>query len=137
MNIIPIRPFISLLRCLFFLAVASLPVSAISVDTPTFTDLVERSEEIVQATVADIQSKWVTSAKGDRVIKTFVRLRIKETAKGPSRDEVTLTFFGGTLDGKTMVIAGMPQFRKGQRGWFFIKGNGCLLYTSPSPRDRG
>lgn len=98
-------------------------VSAISVTPPTFTDLVDRAELIVDATVADIQAQWVVNAKGYRVIKTFVRLKVAETVKGAPETELNLSFFGGTLDGETMAIAGMPMFRKGQRGWFFIKDN--------------
>lgn len=103
------------------------PLSAISVTPPTFTDLVDRAEHIVDATVADIHSEWVVNAKGYRVIKTFVRLRVTETAKGSDDPEINLSFFGGTLDGQTMAIAGMPKFRKGQRGWFFIKDNGQVI----------
>jgi hypothetical protein len=103
------------------------PLSAISVETPTFTDLVDRAEQIVEGTVAEIQTKWVDNAAGHRVIKTFVRIRVSETAKGTAEEEITLLFFGGTLDGQTMAIAGMPEFRKGQRGWFFITGNGRVI----------
>jgi hypothetical protein len=121
-------------------------VSAISVTPPTFTDLMDRAEVIVEATVADIQTQWVANAKGYRVIKTFVRLTVAETVKGAPEPEINLSFFGGKLDGQTMAIAGMPTFRKGQRGWFFIKDNHRVIcpliyahhgaYLVSSPRDQ-
>lgn len=109
------------------LALTARPGAAMSVASPSFTDLVETADEIVEGTVADVHSEWVVNAKGYRVIKTFVRLRIFETAKGAPAPERVLSFFGGTVDGETMAIGGMPTFRKGQRGWFFIKDNGSVI----------
>ena len=100
---------------------------AMSVVSPTFTDLVDTADEIMAGTVADVHSAWVVNDKGHRVIKTFVRLRVSETAKGTPTAERVLSFFGGTIDGQTMEIGGMPTFRKGQRGWFFIKDNGKVI----------
>ncbi|MCF3652118.1 hypothetical protein [Synoicihabitans lomoniglobus] len=113
----------------FWLTLGALaaPLRAISVVPPTLTTLVGQSEEIVRASVAEVESRWVESRSGKQIIKTFVRLRIKETAKGPANEELTLSFFGGTVDGYTMAIAGMPTFRKGQQGWFFVKGNNRVI----------
>jgi hypothetical protein len=119
-------PAVFAATCLALSALA-LPMQAISVIPPTLTTLVGQSEEIVRASVADVESRWVESRSGKQIIKTFVRLRIKETAKGAANEEVTLSFFGGTIDGYTMAIAGMPTFRKGQQGWFFIKGNNRVI----------
>ena len=47
----------------------------------------------------------------------------------PSTIEINEAFL---RDGKTVVL---PRINGDQLEW--VKWNGCLLYTSPSPRDRG
>ncbi len=116
---------------LFLLSVgllASAPtVHAISVLPPSFEGLVEKSDTIVQGTVVDRESRWVTNAAGNRVIKTYYTVRVTETAKGIAAHQVTLEFLGGTVGDETLEVGGMPTFRKGERAWFFIKSNGRVF----------
>lgn len=101
--------------------------SAISVNPPTFTTLIEGSDDIVQGTVIDRECRWVTNQAGYQVIKTYLTVHVNESVKGSTANTVTLVFLGGTVGEQTMEIGGMPTFSKGDRGWFFIRGNGRYL----------
>ncbi len=101
--------------------------SAISVNPPTFTTLIEGSDDIVQGTVIDRECRWVTNQAGYQVIKTYLTVHVNESVKGNTANTVTLVFLGGTVGEQTMEIGGMPTFNKGDRGWFFIRGNGRYL----------
>lgn len=100
---------------------------AISVTPPTFTTLIEGSDRIVQGTVTDQESRWVTNNAGHRVIKTYLTIRVRETVKGGETDSLVLEFLGGSVGDHSMQIGGMPRFLKGDRGWFFVRGNGRYL----------
>lgn len=101
--------------------------SAISVNPPTFTTLIEGSDSIVQGTVIDRESRWVTNQAGYRVIKTYLTVRVNESAKGDVGEKIVLEFLGGSVGDETMKVGGMPTFNKGDRGWFFVRGNGRYL----------
>ncbi len=103
------------------------PARAISVIPPTFSTLVENSDLILQGTVIDRESRWTVNQAGNRVIKTYFTVRVRETVKGAPVETITLEFFGGTVGDRTMSIAGMPTFVKGQRAWFFVRRNGRVF----------
>jgi hypothetical protein len=107
---------------------------ALSVTVPTFTELVTKSEQIVRGEVIRVESRQVTNAAGFELIKTFVTIRSDEMPKGLPDPEITLSFLGGTVAGETLTVPGMPTFQKGDRGWFFVTGNGhslCPLISGP------
>jgi hypothetical protein len=61
------------------------------------------------ATVISVQSRWVTTAYGDRIIRTRAVLRDDD-------GRVTVTdVVGGTLDGTTLVEAHTPFYVAGER----------------------
>ena len=99
---------------------------AITVEPPTFTALVDRAENVIRGEVTQVESRWVDN-KGHRVIKTFVTVQVAETLKGEPANETVLVFLGGTVDGRTLKVGGMPTFRANQEAWFFIQGNGRVL----------
>ena len=102
------------------------PARAITVEPPTFTALVERAENVIRGEVTQVESRWVEN-KGHRVIKTFVTVRVAETLKGEPANETVLVFLGGTVDGQTLKVGGMPTFHADQEAWFFVKGNGRVV----------
>lgn len=100
--------------------------SAMMVAPPTFPELVERAEAIVRATVTEVRAEEFDSPQG-RGIRTLVTLRVDRTLKGATSGTVTLTLLGGTAGGRTLRIAGMPQFHVDDRQILFITGNGRVL----------
>ena len=108
------------------LALICTQARAITVEPPTFSALVERAENVVRGEVTHVESRWVDN-KGHRVIKTFVTVKVAETLKGEPAAETVLVFLGGTVDGRSLKVGGMPTFQKNQEAWFFVKGNGRVL----------
>ena len=103
------------------------PLTAMSVRPPTFNYLVSSSDDIVRASVADVESRWVTNDAGHRLIKTFVTIRVLERTADNTPDRLTLVFLGGTVGSESMRVGGMPTFRKGEKAWFFVRDNGKAL----------
>jgi len=125
---------LSLFFCLVLLLSSAAPLSALSVVVPTFSDLVTKSDQIVRGQVVRVESRRTTNAAGYELIKTFVSIRPTEIPKGESSSAVVLSFLGGSVAGEKFEIPGMPKFKKGDRAWFFIKGNGstlCPLISGP------
>jgi hypothetical protein len=58
------------------------------------------------------------------VIKTYVTFAVLKRLKGTAPEELTLQFLGGEIDGQSMTVSGMPQFRVGQTEIIFVAGNG-------------
>ena len=100
--------------------------SAMMVAPPAFPELVERAEAIVRATVTDVRAEEFESPQG-RGVRTLVTLRVDRTLKGAAGNTVTLTLLGGTVGGRALRIAGMPQFHVNDRQILFITGNGRVL----------
>jgi len=97
---------------------------ATSVVPPTFSELVAESDAIYRARVTTVQARRVAREDGSVVIKTFVTLAIEHTLKGPAQDGVTLEFLGGKIGDESLLVSGMPQFTVGERGIYFVQGNG-------------
>ena len=107
---------------LLFLALAISPAGqALTVQTRTFPELVQRADTIVVASVAGLRSAW--SADG-QVIYTFVSLTDLDVLKG---DVPAATFElrmpGGMMGDQAQVYPGMPNLELGQRYVLFIQGN--------------
>ena len=99
------------------------PARATSVVAPSFPALVAEAQTIVRGKVRAIRCAWVDSPQG-RVIKTYVTFAVLKRLKGPTAEELTLQFLGGEIDGQSMTVSGMPQFRVGQIEIIFVAGNG-------------
>jgi len=88
---------------------------------PTFESLVSSANTIFVGEVMNVQSAWVSTRQG-RAIKTYVTFRVEDVWKGSVGAVTQLEFLGGTVDGTTMEVVGMPTFRDGQRGVLFVSG---------------
>lgn len=111
---------------------------ATTVVAPTFDELVTKADAIVRGRVTEVRPEWVDSPQGP-VIKTFVTLTVENQLKGPSGQQITLSFLGGEIGDKGMRISGMPQFAVGQTEVLFIAGNGvrfCPLVAMMHGRYR-
>ncbi len=119
------RPLACLL--LFLLTFASArPLGATSLAPVDFDYLVKEAEVVVLAETLSVESRW-TGAGDARHIATFARVRVVEAAKGAPPAEMVLQFSGGTVDGETMTVSGLPQLSPGRREILFIRGNGTHL----------
>lgn len=96
---------------------------ATSVIAPTFPELVAEADCIVRGTVTAVEARAVATPRG-HTIHTLVTLTVDECAKGTAPRQLTLTLLGGAIGSKSAVVAGMPQFRVGDREILFVQGNG-------------
>lgn len=99
------------------------PASALTVAPPTFEELVQKAETVIQSEVVSTRSEWVGSG-AKRHIVTHVRVKVEECIVGEAADEAELTFFGGKVGDEGMEVAGMPVFAPGDRDILFVRNNG-------------
>ena len=88
---------------------------------PTFDALVAGANTVFVGEVMSVRSRWITTPRG-RAIATDVTFRVEEVWKGSLGAVTMLEFMGGTVDGMTMEVVGMPQFEVGQRSVLFVSG---------------
>lgn len=118
------RKFIPLLICV--LSAASVKTDATTVIPPTFDQLVDRAEMILQGTVTEVQPQW-TGEGAQRHIVTYVTFQVEEALKGTPGGKYTIRMFGGEIAGEGMAIADAPQFHVGDQEIVFIENNGSQL----------
>jgi hypothetical protein len=87
----------------------------------TFDELLADAEEVFVGQVVDQRSAWEESRSG-RSIVTLVTFRVERVLKGSPRIQATVEFLGGTIGDDTMRVAGVPQFRIGDRDVLFLSG---------------
>lgn len=109
-------PF-ALIGTLAFASVAS----STTVVPPTFDALVSRASTIFVGEVMDVRSQWEDTPDGRSII-TLVTFRVADVWKGSLGAVTQLEFLGGTIGETSMVVAGMPRFRIGQRDVLFVGG---------------
>ncbi len=81
--------------------------------------LVRAAQRIVVAEVVDVRAERARGERGD-LPAAVVTLRILETLKGRAALQTILELPGGELDGVTLDVSGMPQFRVGDRDVLFL-----------------
>ena len=109
--------FVGLLTCLLFATQAP----ATTLPYKGFEDLVREANGIVEGTVQEVTSRRV----GRGEIYTYVTLSDLRIVKGRyERDQLTLLFEGGLVDGQGLHVHGSPTFREGERVIAFVEGNG-------------
>ena len=96
--------------------------SAMSVQPPSFAELVAESATVARARVTDLTSRAVINANGQREIRTFVTFTTLKALKGNVPPAFTLSFLGGTADGERWQVPGMPEFRVGDEEFVFDSG---------------
>lgn len=86
---------------------------------PTFDSLVSNARTIFVGEAIHVRSEWIDTRDG-RAIVTRVTFRVEDVWKGAAGAMTELEFLGGTVGPVTMNVAGMPQFRQGQRSVLFV-----------------
>lgn len=118
---VPVRLFASLVVILV------VPLArAVSVVPPTLEELVSEADVVVRGIVTEVRGVEFDSPQG-RGIRTIVTLRVERTLKGSAGETVTLLQLGGTVRGRTLRVAGLPQFKPGDRQIVFVAGNGRMI----------
>ena len=95
--------------------------SSTTVIPPTFASLVADANTIFVGEAIDVRSEWIATRRG-RAITTRVVFRVEDVWKGAAGAVTQLEFLGGSVGDVTMDVAGMPQFREGQRSVLFVSG---------------
>jgi hypothetical protein len=97
----------------------------------TLENLVQKSPKILIGRCLSTESRW--NAK-KTLIFTYSNFAVNENLKGQPADVVTVVTIGGTVDGITQQVAGMPLFIANQEALLFLepsaKGNWQTLALS-------
>ena len=109
---------VSMLVALLLVASASW---ATLVPRMSFEEVVARSQSIVQGTVQRTWSEWDDSKTS---IWTHYEIEVSVCLKGEESKTIVVSEPGGTVDGKTMRIAGTPKYAVGEE---------VMLFATPTP----
>ncbi|MDB6092764.1 MAG: hypothetical protein JWM32_326 [Verrucomicrobia bacterium] len=101
---------------------------ATSVVPPTFDELVNQSDYIVQAVVKSVVAESRLSPSGDDMIYSRVELEVKQVIAGKPPATVVLQVLGGKLGDRELTIEGAPKFKVGEESVFFVQGNGTQIF---------
>ncbi len=105
---------------LFFVLVLTWPSAVFPTTVEKFTleDLVQKSGRIVVGKCLSTDSRWNDS---NTLILTTSRFAVSEPLKGSSDGFVSVVTVGGTLDGITQTVSGMPEFRPEEDVLLFLE----------------
>ncbi|GIW40525.1 MAG: hypothetical protein KatS3mg076_1102 [Candidatus Binatia bacterium] len=85
----------------------------------TLDDLVRESDLIFVGTVEEVRSQWADREK--QSVETIVSFRVLTALRGAGGETVALRFAGGEVEGIREVVAGVPEFERGQRYVVFAR----------------
>ena len=96
----------------------SFPLFSTTVEKFTLDDLVQKSGRIVVGKCLSRESRW-----NDRntLILTTARFAVSEPLKGSNDGFVNVVTVGGTLDGITQEVSGMPVFEPEEEALLFLE----------------
>jgi hypothetical protein len=99
-------------------AMLAAPAFATTVAKLSLEQLVQGADLIVQGQVQSVYSQW---DRERRLVFTYVSIRVEDPLKGERRQSVLIRQIGGTAGTIQMSVAGMPQFKSGERALVFLK----------------
>ena len=85
-----------------------------------FDDKVENAASIIVGTCVAQRSEWDPARNW---ILTYSTFRIEKTLKGMPGQSITIVTPGGTVDGITQEIIGVPRFREGEEHALFLRNS--------------
>ena len=100
---------------------------ATAVIPPDFATLVADAQLIFRGEVTATRSEW-TGTGPTRTIMTFVTFKVLETIKGAAKEPYILQMLGGTVNGRTLKVTGVPTFKVGDRTLLFVENNGTQFF---------
>ena len=90
----------------------------------TFDDLCDRTELVFAGTVASVEYTRNPENQNIYTLTTFERIRWIHPGDPSDRpDTSTLRLLGGTAEGETLIVHGMPRFEIGSEYVVFVRGN--------------
>src|SRR5688500_16731347 len=101
----------------FLLLLVPVTAGATIVRAVQFDEKVENAPAIILGTCVAQRSEWDAARNW---ILTYSTFRIEKTLKGMPAQEITIVTPGGTVDGITQEIIGVPRFREGDEHALFV-----------------
>ena len=86
----------------------------------TLDERLTGASDVVVATARNVNAEWRDNDHGDRIIVSRVELEVSETLKGSASRTLLLEIDGGTRDGFTLQVSGLPLLASGDRAVFFL-----------------
>lgn len=102
---------------LAFLAWVPLAAEATVAVRLSTKELAERSQVVVEGKVRSTESRF---SEDGRQIVTSVRVKVEDPWKGAPAKEITINVPGGTAEGISQKVQGMPSFREGEEVVVFL-----------------
>ncbi len=109
------------------LLLAAAPPAAALGRKLSLDEIVRQGKTVVVGTVTCASVRW---GEGKKMIWTDYDVSVEETWKGSPGRVVTLSFAGGTLDGRTIVVTDVPRLEVGAT-YVLSLHDLARLYTSP------
>lgn len=101
-----------------FLLLVPVAANATIARAVKFDEKVENAASIVVGTCVAQRSQWDA---GRNWILTYSTFRVDKTLKGVPAQEITIVTPGGTVDGITQEIIGVPRFQEGEEHALFVR----------------
>lgn len=112
---------------LLLLLLAEAPPAAALGRRLSLDQIVRQGKTVLVGTVVCSQTRW---GEGRKMIWTDYEVSVEETWKGGPDRSVTLSFAGGTLEGRTIAVTHVPRLAVGAT-YVFSLNDLARLYTSP------
>src|SRR5579864_7641029 len=112
----------------------SLPAAATTVIPKSIQDCVHDADAIFVGHVIKVAPRWGTPAH--QWIYTDITFQVEEVLQPNARVQpagtVTVTYWGGVLDGKTIMASDMVLHRPGERWVMLLRPNRAFQTLTPS-----
>lgn len=109
---------------LFVLFLSTAATQATTYIKLTFDGLCDRTELVFAGTVASVEYARNPENQNIYTFTTFEGIRwIHPGDPSDRRDTYTLRLLGGTAEGETLIVHGMPRFEIGSEYVVFVRGN--------------
>jgi hypothetical protein len=112
---------------LLLLLLAAAPPAAALGRKLSLDQIVQQGKTVLVGTVVSTSTRW---GDGKKMIWTDYEVSVEETWKGGPDRFVTLSFAGGTVDGKSIVVTHVPRLAIGAT-YVFSLNDLARLFTSP------
>jgi hypothetical protein len=96
---------------------------ATTVSKLSLEELVRKSGRIILGRCLSTESRW---NQGNTLIYTYSKFAVTENFKGRAGGFINVVTVGGTVDGITQTVSGMPQFEQDEE---------VVLFLEPSTND--
>ncbi len=97
----------------------AVPILGSIVPRMSLEELANEAASIVDGVVENVESRWE-----NRMIFSYVTIRIEESLKGRRSRTAVIRQVGGRIGNRVLDVPGMPAFTTGDRVVVFLKPNG-------------